>query len=330
MPGLPLSLYEREEISAGLIVDREVSWAALGRRLGRHPMTIAREVAAGGGRHGYRPAVAQERAAVASRRPRGCRLSELGALRDRVTAELRAGRSPVAIWADLVAENAPVIVCVETIYAAVYAGVLEVKASECLRMRRPRRRHRQGRKPSLCAGLPNITARPDGVNDRSELGHWEADQIIGKANGSSMLWLTERVTRYSIPVTMPLGYSADAVLAGLVEGLEQIPEHLLRSITFDQGSEWAHWQTIAASYNIDIWFCEPHSPWQRGQIENLNRQWRWWFPRGTRLDNIEQADADRAAMIINGQRRRHLHYQSPTMLYTAATATVHWNWPSSP
>ena len=323
MPGLPLSLYEREEISAGLIVDREVSWAALGRRLGRHPTTIAREVAAGGGRHGYRPAVAQERAAVASRRPRGCRLSELGALRDRVTAELRAGRSPVAIWADLVAENAPVIVCVETIYAAVYAGVLEVKASECLRMRRPRRRHRQGRKPSLCAGLPNITARPDGVNDRSELGHWEADQIIGKANGSSMLWLTERVTRYSIPVTMPLGYSADAVLAGLVEGLEQIPEHLLRSITFDQGSEWAHWQTIAAFYNIDIWFCEPHSPWQRGQIENLNRQWRWWFPRGTRLDNIEQADADRAAMIINGQRRRHLHYQSPTMLYTAATATVH-------
>ena len=190
-------------------------------------------------------------------------------------------------------------------------------------MRRPRRCHRQDRKLSTRPALPNIVARPDSVNDRSELGHWEADQIIGKANGSSMLWLTERVTRYSIPVTMPLGYSADAVLAGLVEGLEQIPAHLLRSITFDQGSEWAHWATIAATYSIDCWFCEPHSPWQRGQIENLNRQWRWWFPRGIRLDNIDQADADHAATIVNGQRRRHLDYQSPTMPYAAATATVH-------
>ena len=198
-------------------------------------------------------------------------------------------------------------------------GVLEVKASECLRMRRPRRRHRQGRKPSLRAGLPNITARPDGVNDRSELGHWEADQIIGKANGSSMLWLTERVTRYSIPVTMPLGYSADAVLAGLVEGLDKIPGHLLRSITFDQGSEWAHWQTIAATYAIDIWFCEPHSPWQRDQIENLNRQFRWWFPRGTDLAAVSPANAVHAATIVNGQHRRSLNNQSPTALYTALT-----------
>ena len=309
MPGLPLSLLEREEISAGLIADQSVSWAVLGRRIGRHPTTIAREVVAGGGRAGYRPAVAQDRAGVAVRRPRGCRLATPGVLRDRVTAELRAGRSPVAIWADLVAEDAPVVVCVETIYAAVYAGVLEVKATACLRMRRPRRRHRQTRNPSTRPALPNINGRPDEVNDRSELGHWEADQIIGKGNGSSMLWFTERVTRYSIGITMPLGYSADAVLAGLVEGLDQIPPHLLRSLTFDQGSEWAHWATIAATYGIACWFCEPHSPWQRGQIENLNRQWRWWFPRGTRLDNIEQADANRAAAIINGQRRRHLGYQ---------------------
>lgn len=323
MPGLPLSLLEREEISAALIVDRDVSWAALGRLVGRHPTTIAREVNAGGGRDKYRPAVAQQRAAASLGRPRACRLSAPGRLRDRVTAELRLGRSPLAIWADLIADDVDDIVCVETIYTAVYAGVLDVKAGACLRMRRPRRRSRRSRNPSTRPALPNINDRPDTVNDRSELGHWEADQIIGKANGSSMLWLTERVTRYSIPVTMPVGYSADAVLAGLVEALEQIPPHMRLSITFDQGSEWAHWQTIAATYNIDCWFCEPHSPWQRGQIENLNRQWRWWFPRGTRLDNIAQADADHAATIINGQRRRHLNYQSPTILYTAATATVH-------
>ena len=93
----------------------------------------------------------------------------------------------------------------------------------------------------------------------------------------------------------------------------------MKSITFDQGSEWAEWPTIAATYDIDIWFCDPHSPWQRGQIENLNRQWRWWFPRGMRLDDLDPHDVDHAAAIINGQRRRHLDDQSPAALYAAIT-----------
>jgi IS30 family transposase len=123
-------------------------------------------------------------------------------LRDRVTAELRQGRSPVAIWADLVAEDVGDRVCVETIYAAVYARTLEVTATECLRTRRPRRRCRQARHHNQRPALPNISLRPDAVEDRTEAGHWEADQIIGAHNRSSMLWLTERVTRFSIPVTM--------------------------------------------------------------------------------------------------------------------------------
>lgn len=134
-----------------------------------------------------------------------------------------------------------------------------------------------------------------------------------------MIWLTERVTRYSIPITMPCGYAADAALAGLVEACEQIPPHLLCSLSFDQGSEWAEWETIAASYGIDCWFCEPHSPWQRGQIENLNRQFRWWFPRGTDLAAVSPAAANHAATIVNDQRRRGLDNQSPTDLYTALT-----------
>lgn len=93
-----------------------------------------------------------------------------------------------------------------------------------------------------------------------------------------------------------------------------------RSVTFDQGSEWAEWETLAATYGLDVWFCDPHSPWPRGQIENLNRQWRWWFPRGTDLAAISQTHADHAATIINHQRRRSLNYQSPAMLYTALTA----------
>ena len=134
-----------------------------------------------------------------------------------------------------------------------------------------------------------------------------------------MIWLTERVTRYSIPITMPCGYAADDVLAGLVEACEQIPAHMLRSLSFDQGSEWAEWEAVAVTYGIDCWFCEPHSPWQRGQIENLNRQFRWWFPRGANLATVSPADAAHAATIVNGQRRRSLNNQSPTALYTALT-----------
>lgn len=320
MPGAPLSLLEREEISLALAEDRDASWASIARRIGRSPTTVMREVTRGdGGRRSYRPAVAHRAAEAARARPRERVLAKAGWLRDRVTDELAMGRSPEAIWADLRAEGVPELVRPETIYAAVYAGVLDVAARHCLRSRRPRRRGRQARHPNTRPALPNISARPAKVANRSEPGHWEADQIIGARNRSSMLWLTERKTRYSIPVTMPNGYAAPDALAGLVEGLEQIPAHLRRSITFDQGSEWADWATLATTYDLKIWFCDPHSPWQRGQIENLNRQWRWWFPRGTNLASVPPAQAQHAADIINGQRRRSLDYHSPTELYHALT-----------
>lgn len=322
MPGLPLSLPEREEISRVLIEQPGVAWAVIARRVGRHPTTIWREVAGHGGRHHYRPAAADRAAEKARCRPRQPILARPGEVRDRVTAELRLGRTPVAIWADMEAEQLDGRPCPETIYTAVYQGILDVKATDCLRMRRPRRRRRQGRHPNKRAGLPNICGRPAEVNDRTKVGHWEADQIIGKANRSSMLWLTERVTRFSIPVTMPDGYHAEAALAGLIEAFEQIPAHLRLSVTFDQGSEWAEWETLQATYGLDCWFCDPHSPWQRGQIENLNRQWRWWFPRGTDLLNVTPDQANHAADIINGQRRRKLDYQSPAAHYTKAS-TVH-------
>ena len=164
MPGAPMSLPEREEIGATLIVDRKISWAALGRRVGRHPATVAREVTAGGGRWLYRPAMAQLRSEGARRRSRPRRLACPGVLRDRVTAELTVGRSPEAIHLDLVAEAGDTL-AVETIYLAVYAGVLEVKATDCLRMRRPRRRCRQGRQPSRRPVSSNIANRPESVNE---------------------------------------------------------------------------------------------------------------------------------------------------------------------
>ena len=320
MPGAPLSLPEREEIGRALIEDRRVYWAVIARRIGRHPSTVSREVTANGGRRRYRPALAERRSERCLHRPKTPILAAAGAMRDRVTAELRAGRSPEAIWADLAAEDAAGRVCVETIYTSLYAGVLDVTARECLRMRRPRRRARQARHANQRPALPNIGARPDLVNDRSEPGHWEADHIIGRANRSALLCLTERTSRYSILITMPNGYTAADALAGLVDALERIPAHLRRSITFDQGSEWARWPDLVNAYQLDAWFCDPHSPWQPGQVENLNRQWRWWFPRGTDLAGITPAHADHVASVINNQRRRSLNYQSPTTLYAALTA----------
>lgn len=123
---------------------------------------------------------------------------------------------------------------------------------------------RQARHPNARgAGLPNISARPAEVDDRLEVGHWEIDQIIGARNQSSLITFAERVTRYTFAITMPCGYDALATLAGLTEGLDRIPTGMLRSVTFDQGSEWAEWETIAAIWGIDVWFCDPHSPWQR-------------------------------------------------------------------
>ena len=219
MPGAPLELHEREEIFRALVEDLQAGWAAIGRRVGRHPTTVA------------------------------------------------AGRSTPGA--------AP---CVETVYQALYSGALDVKPAECLRSRRRRRRCRQQRNPRSRPCGPNIAARPAAVNERAEAGHWEVDQIIGAYNRSSMIWLTERQSRYLIPVTMPDGYDADAVLAGLIEGLDTVPAHLRRSLTFDCGSEWANWRRL-----------------------------------------VTPAQAQHAAAIINHQRRRSLHHQSPAEFYAALT-----------
>ena len=280
-------------------------WSRICRRVGRH------RPSGGSTSHDGGPGD--------QRRGRRRRLEAPGPLRDRICAELRRGRSPAAIRADLAAEGVEAPPCVETVYRAIYSGALDVKPAECLRSRRRRRRCRQQRNPRSRPCGPNIAARPAAVNERAVAGHWEVDQIIGAYNRSSMIWLTERQSRYLIPVTMPDGYDADAVLAGLIEGLDTVPAHLRRHLTFDCGSEWANWRRLAGHYDLQVWFCDPHSPWQRGQIENQNRQVRWWFPRGTDLRLVTPAQAQHAANIINHQRRRSLHHQSPAELYAALT-----------
>jgi len=308
---------ERDVIEDGLRADDEVSWAELARQVGVVPTTVSREVERCGGRARYSAEGAQARAERLACRPRTALLCEQGPLRDRVCAELAEKRSPAAIAADLRAEGGG-RVCHETIYQALYSGYLGLRARDVLRRRRARRRRRQARHERKRPGLPNIAVRPEAVNDRSEVGHWEVDLIIGAHNRSGMLCAIERKHRYGAIVTLPEGYLAESVLAAECELFDQVPGGLARSVTFDQGSEWAEWGLLADHYNLDVWFCDPHSPWQRGAIENYNGHVRYWFPRGTDLAAVEPAHADAVAALLNWQRRRSLGWDSPAARWLAA------------
>jgi len=316
MAGQFLTMDQREEISLGLADSVAMSWTDLARRAGAHRTTIAREVARNGGRQHYRADVAERRAEAQRPRPRPSRLVSDAVLRERVTTELRLCRSPAAIAADLFAEGRAQL-CHESIYRALYGGELDVAARDCLRRRRRRRRGRQARHANKRPGLPNIALRPAAVNERAEAGHWEGDLIIGAHNRSAVLTMIERVSRYALLVDLPEGYCAEAVAGAFVEAFESIPANLRRSLTLDQGSEWAAWPSLAATYGLDVWFCDPHSPWQRGAIENFNGHARFWLPRGRRLDIVGPAELGRVVDLINNQRRRSLGWQSPATTYAA-------------
>ena len=293
-----------EEIHRALVEDPQASWAAIARRVHRSPTTVAREVARGGGRGRYRPATAQRRAERKRRRARCRRLGAPGSLRERITNELRLGRSPEAIRADLAADGNAGRPCTDTIYLALYSGALDVKPSQCLRSHLRRRRCAQRRNPRSRSRGPNTVQRPTAVDERAVAG-----QLGGRTDHRGQqpvldgLLLTERHK----PLPDPDHHARRLrrrrkVFAGLVEGLDAIPAHLRRSPTFDCGPEWANWRRLADHYDLQVWFCDPHSPWQRGQIENLNRQIRWWFPRGT----------DLRLVTVRPSRTRRAHHQPPT------------------
>lgn len=315
---------QRRAIEVALTEDVDVGWGVVAEQIGVHRSTVQREVDANRGRLKYCADSAQTAAGRRARRSRARRLAQPSPLTDRVTRELTEKRSPAAIAADVHADGGEdgETISAEAIYQAVYAGVLGVKARDCLRRRRPKRRGRQARHESRKAGLPNILLRPDQVNLRLEPGHMEMDLIIGARNASGMLVMIERLTRYSALATLPDGYRAEAVLAAMCELLDQIPPHLRRSITFDQGSEWADWELLVAEYQLDVWFCQPHSPWQRGAVENHNGHVRSWFPRGIDLSAVTPQEADKVAVLLNGQRRKSLGGESAETTWLAAGGVV--------
>jgi IS30 family transposase len=322
MPGVPLSLRERDEISRMLIENPKVPWARIGREIERPATTVMREVTLRGGRAGYRPGSADRDAKAARRRPRECMSGFSDTVRERIANELGQGRSPYAIWRVLNAEDVATRPCVETIYLAVYTGALGVQATECLRTRRSRRRPRQARHSSKRAGLSNIGSRSDAVDDRRGVGHWEADLIIGARNRSALLTLCERVTRFAMGITMLRGLRLGCGARRIVRSPRPDPRshaqvgHLRPGIRV--GREW---ETLAATFNISTWFCDPHTPWQRGQIENLQPNLALLVP--TRYTPRQPRPGPRRPRRRHHQqptpRNLNLNHQRPTDLHAAAT-----------
>jgi transposase, IS30 family len=316
--GRYLSLGDREEIAVGLA--REESYREIGARLSppRPASTISREVARNGPRGRYRALRAQALAEQRARRPKTAKLAADVGLRARVQAKLEKKWSPEQISAWLTAEfpgDPEMQVSHETIYQAIYVqgrGALRRELAASLRtgraLRRPRRvtAERRGKIP----GMVMISERPAGAADRAVPGHWEGDLIIG-AKSSAIGTLVERSTRFVLLLHLPAGHGADAVAAAMTQAMGTLPAQLRRSLTWDQGTEMAGHAQIAVDTGLEIYFCDPHSPWQRGSNENTSGLLRQYFPKGTDLAAHSKEHLDEVAAELNSRPRKTLGWRTP-------------------
>jgi len=314
---LRLSLSEREEISRGLAVGE--SMRCIASRLGRAASMVSREVAANGGRHRYRATSAHRASRHRARRPKPAKLAVNDQLRMAVSEKLEDWWSPRQISEWLI-EAYPDIegmrVSHETIYQSLFIqgrGALRKELWRCLRTGRATRRP-QGRPASTKGQIRDmvmISERPAEVEDRAVPGHWEGDLIIGK-NQSAIGTLVERWSRYVMLFGLPDGKTAEAVRIALTATVQRLPEHLWQSLTWDQGKEMAQHALFSIDTGVDVYFCDPKSPWQRGSNENTNGLLRQYFPKGTDMSLLTQADLDQAAHSLNGRPRQTLGWKTPS------------------
>jgi transposase, IS30 family len=322
-----LSAEDRVEIRLGL--ERNESFAELGRRLGFHRSTICREVNANGGRHDYRPLAAHRAAHGRSARPKATKLASHPQLCAKVVADLQEWWSPQQIAHRLRAEypdQPEMTVSHETIYKSLYVqgrGELRRELAACLRSGRAKRRP-QGRSSSR-GRIPNmvlISERPAEIEDRAVPGHWEGDLVMGKAGKSAIGTLVERSTRFVMLLHLPNGHNADAVRHAMTEAILTLPDALRRSITWDQGKEMAGHHDFRIETGIPVYFCDPHSPWQRGSNENTNGLLRQYFPKGTDLSVHSPADLQAAADSLNNRPRQTLNWMKPSERLAELVATT--------
>jgi IS30 family transposase len=312
-----LSLAEREEIAVGAAGGLGVRQIA--GRIGRAPSTVSRELSRNRVSAGYRACAADRLAQLRRARPRPAKLVVCPQLRDWVQARLEECWSPEQISASLAGQfpgRPEMRVSHETIYQSLYVqgrGALRRDLAACLRTGRAVRRpqHRADERRPQIRGKVMISQRPAEAEDRAVPGHWEGDLILGTGNHSAIGTLVERTTRFTILLHLPGAHGAEAVAAALPAAVAALPAHLRRSLTWDQGSEMALHAQITAAAGLNIYFCDPHSPWQRGTNENTNGLLRQYFPKGTSLRSHTPAHLDAVAAQLNSRPRKTLAWQTP-------------------
>lgn len=292
----------------------------IGRELGRPASTVKREIDSGAVDGLYRPHRAHRRWEESRSRPKPAKLAQAGPLRDYVAGKLQDEWSPEQICHSLVTEfpdDQGMRVSVETIYQAIYIqarGGLRREVAMALRSGRTRRKpHRSAehRTKRFVDEMVMISDRPAEVEDRAVPGHWEGDLIVGTRSESAIVTLVERSTRYVMLGHLPGGHTAEEVRDVLVSLIGTLPEHLRGSLTWDQGCEMAAHQQFTVATGVPVYFCDPHSPWQRGSNENTNGLLRQYFPKGTDLSVHGHEDLELVAHKLNRRPRKTLGWKTP-------------------
>jgi IS30 family transposase len=324
--GRYLGVADREEIAVGLAAGD--SLRVIAARIGRPASTVCREVARNRTTKGqYRAVSAQAAAEYRARRPKTAKLAADPVLAQVVQDWLEAKRSPRQISRRLAIEfpgRPEMRVSHETIYQSIYVqgrGALRRELAACLRtgraLRRPRRAAGQQQpKPGTIRDMIMISERPPEVADRAVPGHWEGDLILGKDGTSAIGTLVERSTRFCLLLHLPRRRDAATVAAAMTETMLELPAHLRKSLTWDQGKEMARHAEITLATGLDIYFCDPHSPWQRGSNENTNGLLRQYFPKGTVLSGHSKTHLDAVAAELNDRPRQTLHWRTPAEALT--------------
>jgi IS30 family transposase len=319
---------EREEISRGLAAG--CSMREIARHLQRAPSSISREVARHAGLHGYRAVIADERAWRRARRPKQCLLARHEALRQLVTQKLLIDWSPQQIsgWLKLAyPDDETLRVSHETIYRSLFVqarGALKKELTAHLRRRRALRRSRNASThPSKRGQIEDavcISERPAQVEDRAVPGHWEGDLLCGTPS-SQIATLVERKSRFVMLVKTP-SKSTEQVVAALSKHVRKLPSQLRRSLTWDRGFELKAHKQFTLATQMQVYFCDPHSPWQRGSNENTNGLLRQYFPKGEDVSGYSQRQLDQIAMRLNQRPRETLGFRTPAQVLSLRVAST--------
>jgi len=317
LQGRYLSFVEREEIAVGVASGESVR--SIARRIGRAPSTVSRELTRNAVRGRYRASTAQMTAMGRAERPKPAKLATNLRLRARVERDLAKRRSPEQIAGRLrreFPEDPEMQVSAETIYQSLYVqsrGALKQELTRYLRtgrgLRHPSRK--VGQRKNRIPNMVNISQRPPEASDRAVPGSWEGDLIIGAGNLSAIGTLVERHSNFTMLVHLPDGYKPDQVAPALTRKIQQLPVKLRGALTWDQGPEMRDWEEVRIDTGIDVFFCDPHSPWQRGINENTNGLLRQYFPKGTSLDGFTEGQLDAVAHELNDRPRKRLEFQTP-------------------